>query len=185
MPREHVVRPSLHQAERVTVSIMSALASAAREATRPIRGRIVSSRRRRRCIKIQPTRCPPGCSWGSLRSQRRQELVITAHRPAVRGGRQEITTLLAMGADPADLLRWRQSCGGRRWQRPADGLASADAAGRLFACFAARRLRWWLLLLVLPISSGIRSDSRVSRHGFLWVIGKAWLLATGLRRGPG
>jgi MFS family permease len=28
-----------------------------------LRGRIVSSRRRRRCIKIQPTRCPPGCSW--------------------------------------------------------------------------------------------------------------------------
>jgi hypothetical protein len=49
---------------------------------RALGGRIVSSRRRRRCIKIQPTRCPPGCSWGSLSSQRRQELVITARRAA-------------------------------------------------------------------------------------------------------
>jgi hypothetical protein len=32
-------------------------------------------------MKIQPTRCLSGCSWGSLRSQRRQELVISAYRP--------------------------------------------------------------------------------------------------------
>ena len=34
------------------------------ECFRPRSRRIVSSQRRRRCIKIQPTRCPPGCSWG-------------------------------------------------------------------------------------------------------------------------
>ena len=70
---------------------------------RSARGRIVSSRRRRRCIKIQPTRCPPGCSWGSLRSQRRQELVITAHRPAVLRGRGVEFKQIGGSTDQIDL----------------------------------------------------------------------------------
>jgi len=52
-------------------------------ALRSDRGRIVSSRRRRQCIRntAQPTvrRTVPG---DSLRSQRRPQLVITARRPA-------------------------------------------------------------------------------------------------------
>jgi len=50
----------------------------------PIRGRIVSSRRRRRCIKYSPADCPVGCSRGPLRSQRRPELVTTARLRAAR-----------------------------------------------------------------------------------------------------
>ena len=50
------------------------------------RGRIVSSRRRRRCIKIQPGPLSAGLWRGLLRSQRRPGLVITAPRAAVLGG---------------------------------------------------------------------------------------------------
>jgi hypothetical protein len=46
------------------------------------RGRIVSSRRRWRCIKIQPGRLSAGLWPGPRRIQRRPELVITARRPA-------------------------------------------------------------------------------------------------------
>jgi hypothetical protein len=48
----------------------------------PRRGRRVSSRRRQRCIKYGPADCPPDCTRGPLCSRRRQELVITARRPA-------------------------------------------------------------------------------------------------------
>ena len=47
-------------------------------------GRTVSSRRWRRCIKCSSADRPPtNCGGGSLRSQRRPELVITARLPVV------------------------------------------------------------------------------------------------------
>ena len=100
--------PSLPTARRMPGPCHLAAPDEARHglpADGPHRGRIVSSRRRRRCIKIQPTRCPPGCSWGSLRSQRRQELVITAHRPALLRLLVGVADLAGMAVSRAVALR--------------------------------------------------------------------------------
>ena len=49
---------------------------------RPVRGRIVSSRRRRRCIKIRSADCPLDRNGDRYVPNDGPELVITARRPA-------------------------------------------------------------------------------------------------------